>query len=118
MSDLSPTISTDTIIVKNYRWNCPDCGCKMYAQYDPRDNGGLCHKCERNQAAMDFHERFRPVVGATVESIEPPTEIYHDDDVRRLYLRDEDGERWLVTSDHDMHIYRVDEDGNVKKETQ
>jgi len=106
-------VRTEMVAVNHYTWNCPDCGEKKYSQRDPGLDDLRCGPCDNKKASRDFHIRFVAVIGATVESIKPPEEIYYDDIVRTLYLRDATGDRWFVGSNADLFVYRVDEDGEV-----
>ena len=109
------SVKNETITVQHFNWNCPGCDHAMYSQYDPQPNNLLCGSCERKEASREFGIRFAPVVGAVVESIVEPVDIFDndDDDVRTLYLRDSSGGRWFVGSDTGLFVYRVDEDGRV-----
>lgn len=113
--DLYITTDTYTQEFTTYRWYCPDCGDKRQSSNRPEDHGdALCHTCREIHKGKLYTEHFKSILGASVVDITRPDESRDYEYVKRLWLKDAEGNLWLVTSDMLLYVYEVDVNGKPK----
>lgn len=98
-----------------YTWDCPKCEAAMEKYTTPPRPGDdlLCGDCLDARKLAEFQANFAPVIGATVESVEPyDATLYPDDCIKSILLRAKDGHLWrafAATEGEPIYLEAADE---------